>query len=118
VFIAIASGADCIKTSTGKHAHGGASLDAVAVLLQAIKKSRRTIGVKVSGGIRSAEECAQYISLQQLFNGQNSVKAELFRIGGSTVLESLLQKLGVTNPSDQARLNIVPANDPIAPNLH
>jgi deoxyribose-phosphate aldolase len=118
VFIAIASGADCIKTSTGKHVHGGASLDAVAVLLQAIKKSNRTIGVKVSGGIKSAEECAQYISLQQLFNGNNSVKPELFRIGGSIVLESLLQKLGVTVTADQERLNAVPANDPIAPQLH
>lgn len=96
-FIAIASGVDCLKTSTGRHVNGGATLEAAAVLMQAIKKSGREIGVKISGGIGDAETCAQYIALQQIYFGANSVAPKRFRIGGSRVLNSLLAKLDVDN---------------------
>lgn len=95
--IAIASGADCIKTSTGRHVHGGATLDAAAIILQAIKKSGQPIGIKISGGIRTGEECAQYMALQRSFFGWNSVQPELFRIGGSQVLDNLLIGLNINN---------------------
>ncbi len=112
--IAISSGADCIKTSTGRHAHGGASLDAVAILLQTIKKSNRSIGIKISGGIKSAEDCAQYIALQRSFFGWNSVQPHLFRIGGSSVLESLLQNLTLDS-FQRVGDNLSPANDEFSP---
>lgn len=114
VLIAISSGADCIKTSTGRHVNGGASLDAAAVLLHTIKNTGRSIGVKISGGIKSAEDCAQYIALQRSFFGWNSVQPELFRIGGSQVLESLLQNLAV-NSNPRLRDNEQPANDAFLP---
>ena len=114
VLIAIASGADCIKTSTGRHAHGGASLDAAAVLLQTIKRSGRSIGIKVSGGIKSAEDCAQYIALQRSFLGWNSVHPDLFRIGGSQVLDSLLKNLALGS-NRAIEDNLPSANDSFSP---
>ena len=108
--ITIASGADCITTSSGQHAHGGATLEAAAVLLQTIKHSGRSIGIKISGGIRTAEECAQYIALQRSFFGWNSVKPENFRIGGSSVLDSLLQNLDI-NREVVSRHHLASAND-------
>lgn len=112
--IAIASGADCVKTSTGKHVHGGATLEAAAIILQAIQKSGKQIGIKISGGIRSAEDCAQYIALQRSFFGWNSVQPELFRIGGSQVLDSLLKNLTL-NTSRAIGENQLPANDAFSP---
>ena len=112
--IAIASGADCVKTSTGRHAHGGASLDAAAILLQTIKQSGRSIGIKISGGIKTAEDCAQYIALQRSFFGWSSVQPDLFRIGGSQVLDNLLQKLTVSS-DPRVRENMLPANDAFSP---
>jgi deoxyribose-phosphate aldolase len=46
------AGADFVKTSTGFHPAGGASLDAVRTMREA---TGGRIGIKASGGIRSAE---------------------------------------------------------------
>lgn len=112
--IAIASGADCLKTSTGKHVHGGATLDAAAILLQTIKKSGQSIGIKISGGIKTGEDCAQYMALQRSFFGWSSVQPELFRIGGSQVLENLLMNLNI-NGGRRLGVNMFPANDAFSP---
>lgn len=93
--IAIASGADCLKTSTGKHPNGGASLEAVAIMLKTIQSTGRSIGIKVSGGLSTTEDCAQYIALQRSFFGWNSVRPENFRLGGSHLLQKLLETLAV-----------------------
>jgi deoxyribose-phosphate aldolase len=50
--IAVDEGADFLKTSTGMHAAGGASLDAVARLATVAASAGRGVGVKASGGIR------------------------------------------------------------------
>jgi len=47
-----AAGADLVKTSTGFHAAGGATVEAVAVMAQTVDGR---LGVKASGGIRTAE---------------------------------------------------------------
>ncbi len=93
--IAIASGADFLKTSTGCHPHGGASMEAAAILLQTIKQSQQAIGLQVSGEINGAEECAQYISLQRMFSGWGSVNPDRFSIVGHQVLNSLLLSLSL-----------------------
>lgn len=49
---AAAAGADFVKTSTGFHPAGGASRHAVALMAQTVGPQ---LGVKASGGIRSAE---------------------------------------------------------------
>lgn len=47
-----AAGASFVKTSTGFHPNGGATLDVVALMRRAVGLS---LGVKASGGIRTAE---------------------------------------------------------------
>ena len=50
--VAVDAGADFVKTSTGFHPAGGASVEAVARMRQAVGPG---IGVKASGGIRDAQ---------------------------------------------------------------
>jgi deoxyribose-phosphate aldolase len=47
---AVAAGADFVKTSTGFHPAGGASVEAVALMARTVEGK---LGVKASGGIRS-----------------------------------------------------------------
>jgi deoxyribose-phosphate aldolase len=67
--LAITCGADFVKTSTGKMP-AGASLEAVAAMLEAISSADRPIGLKPSGGIRTFEEAMQYIELADSVMGQ------------------------------------------------
>lgn len=55
---AAAAGADFVKTSTGFHPAGGASVAAVRVMRDAVGPS---VGVKASGGIRTAQFAAELI---------------------------------------------------------
>ena len=50
--VAVDAGADFLKTSTGFHPAGGASLEAVAALARVAMGAGRPVGVKASGGIR------------------------------------------------------------------
>lgn len=86
--IAISSGADCIKTSTGKHPHGGATLEAAAVMLDAIAHSRKETGIKITGGISSLEDCLTYMALKKIFSA-HSINPSNFRIGASRLLDAL-----------------------------
>lgn len=52
-------GASMVKTSTGFHPAGGASVEAVQIMRAAVPRS---IGVKASGGIRTAEFAAELIA--------------------------------------------------------
>jgi deoxyribose-phosphate aldolase len=49
---AIDGGADFLKTSTGLHPTGGATVEAVTILAAAAGGAGRPVGVKASGGIR------------------------------------------------------------------
>lgn len=86
--IAVTSGADCLKTSTGKHPHGGATLEAAAVMLDAIAHSRKTTGIKITGGISSLEDCLTYMALKKIFSA-NAISPSNFRIGSSRLLDVL-----------------------------
>lgn len=55
---AVAAGADFVKTSTGFHPAGGASAHAVALMREAVGDG---LGVKASGGIRTAEAAREMI---------------------------------------------------------
>lgn len=93
-FDALMAGADFIKTSTGKISLG-ATLDAAAIMLLVIKEVspqlQRSIGFKVSGGIRDIATAAQYIELAESIMGKNWVSPTTFRIGASRLVEELLQ---------------------------
>lgn len=55
---AVAAGADFVKTSTGFHPAGGASVHAVKLMRETVGEG---IGVKASGGIRNAETAVAMI---------------------------------------------------------
>lgn len=91
---AIQAGADFLKTSTGKVAVG-ATLEAAAVMLLAIKNARaecKSVGFKASGGIRTPEQAASYIKLAELILGENWVSSATFRFGVSGLLDALLNQ--------------------------
>jgi deoxyribose-phosphate aldolase len=56
--VAVANGADFVKTSTGFHKSGGASVHAVQLMRATVGSS---IGVKASGGIRTRESALEMI---------------------------------------------------------
>jgi deoxyribose-phosphate aldolase len=84
---ALTAGADFIKTSTGKVAEG-ATLEAAGVMLKVIKQmsSPRTLGVKVSGGIRTVEQAVEYVQLAESIMGKDWVSPKTFRIGASKIV--------------------------------
>lgn len=91
---AIAAGADFIKTSTGKIAKGGATLEASATILLVIRDFpaplNKKVGFKVSGGIKTMQQALQYIRLAEHIMGPAWVKPATFRIGSSHLVDSYL----------------------------
>ena len=87
--IAIAAGADFLKTSTGKIAHG-ASLEASAILLDQIAQAKQPVGLKISGGVRDIATAQAYIAQAAAKMGADWVQSENFRIGASSLLKELI----------------------------
>ncbi len=92
-FVAIAGGADFVKTSTGK-IDQGATLEAAAVMLLVIKHARpqlkHQVGIKFSGGIKDIEQALQYIQLTENMMGKNWVSPDTVRIGASRLVDAVL----------------------------
>jgi deoxyribose-phosphate aldolase len=93
---AIQSGADFIKTSTGK-IPVGTTLEAARIILQAIKKANHTVGFKVSGGIRTIEQAKNYIDLVKQIVGNEYFSPSHFRIGASGLLDVILEQVHAEN---------------------
>ena len=91
--IAISAGADFIKTSTGKVAVN-ATPEAAKIMLEVIKEKNPAIGFKAAGGVKNAQQAADYLALAESVLGENWVSAKTFRFGASSLLGSLLQTLG------------------------
>ena len=79
----INSGCDFLKTSTGKIATG-ATIPAATAMLSAIVDSKKSCGIKLSGGIRTIEQATDYIQLAEAILGM-TVNKHWFRIGASTI---------------------------------
>ena len=79
-----ASGADFLKTSTGKIA-AGATLSAARILLQVLQEYSGNTGLKVSGGIRSIESASAYLALAEEMMGAAWVTPVHFRVGASAL---------------------------------
>lgn len=94
--LAMYSGADFIKTSTGKE-YPGASLEAAYVMLQCIKeyhqKTSRRVGFKAAGGVRTPREAACYYTLVKEVLGQDWLTKDTFRIGASSLADNLLSAI-------------------------
>ncbi|GEN28418.1 deoxyribose-phosphate aldolase 2 [Halovibrio variabilis] len=95
--LAIEGGADFIKTSTGKVAVN-ATLEAAEIMLQAIKASGQDVGFKAAGGVKTAEDAAEYLALANHIMGPGWATPAHFRFGASSLLGNLLEALtGNTN---------------------
>jgi deoxyribose-phosphate aldolase len=90
------SGADFIKTSTGK-INVSATPEAVYVMCQAIKeyhdKTGRKIGIKVAGGVRSVDDALTYYTIIKETLGKEWLYTEFFRIGASSLANNILSDL-------------------------
>lgn len=90
--LALYSGADFLKTSTGKE-YPGASLEAAYIMCRVLREySERhgeRHGIKLSGGIRSAEEAVKYYCIVKAVLGDEWLCPELMRIGASSLVDSL-----------------------------
>ena len=90
------SGADFIKTSTGK-IYKGASLEAAYVMCQCIKEyyemTGTKVGFKAAGGVRTTEEALQYYTLVKEILGEEWLNADLFRLGASSLANAVLSSL-------------------------
>ncbi len=93
--IAIDAGADFIKTSTGKVAVN-ATLHSAEVMLTVLREKGvgEHVGFKPAGGVRSAQDAADYLQLADSIMGEGWADARHFRFGASGLLGSLLTTLG------------------------
>ena len=93
--LAMAAGADFIKTSTGK-LPSAATLPVLLCMLEAIRdvhdETGRVIGMKPAGGIRTAKQAIQYLVVLHETLGLQWMTPDLFRFGASTLLNDLLMQ--------------------------
>ena len=94
--LAMAAGADFIKTSTGK-IDVSATPEAAVVMCKAIKeyhdKTGRKVGFKAAGGVRTAEDAALYYTIVKEILGEEWLNTDLFRIGASKAANNLLSAI-------------------------
>jgi deoxyribose-phosphate aldolase len=91
--LAIAAGADFLKSSTGK-LQPAATLDSARILLDMAAAASRPVGVKMAGGIRTADDAAAYLALADRVMGASWAAPQTFRFGASALLDDLLASLG------------------------
>ena len=106
--LAMAAGADFIKTSTGK-LPSAATLPVALVMLEAIRdvyeETGRMVGMKPAGGVRTAKRAIQHLVLVHETLGSDWLTPDLYRIGASSLLNDVLlqirkQKTGVYQSPD------------------
>jgi deoxyribose-phosphate aldolase len=94
--LAMAAGADFIKTSTGK-VSPAATLPVTLVMLEAIREFERAtgriVGMKPAGGIRTAKEAIQYLVVLYETLGPRWMTPERFRFGASSLLNDVLMQI-------------------------
>lgn len=94
--LAMYSGADYIKTSTGKE-KAGATPEAVYVMCQAIKEyydeTGIMIGLKPAGGINTVRDAVTYYTIVKEVLGEKWLNNEMFRLGTSRLWNTLLDEV-------------------------
>ncbi len=93
--LAMEAGADFVKSSTGKIAIG-ATPAAARSMMEAVADFRgetgKAVGVKLSGGIRTAPQALGYLALLEEVLGSAWLTPSLFRIGASSLLDDALAR--------------------------
>ena len=111
--VAIAGGADFIKTSTGKVAPA-ATLPVTLCMLEVIRdvydETGLVIGMKPAGGIRTAKQAIQYLCVLHETLGPQWLTPDLFRFGASSLLNDVLlqlrkQRTGIYRSPDEFTLD-------------
>jgi deoxyribose-phosphate aldolase len=94
--LAMAAGADFIKTSTGK-LPGAATLPVHLVMLEAIRdvfdETGRRVGMKPAGGIRASKNAIQYLVQVNETLGPDWLTPDLYRLGASSLLNDILMQI-------------------------
>ncbi|MGH8935424.1 MAG: deoxyribose-phosphate aldolase [Acidimicrobiia bacterium] len=94
--LAMAAGADFIKTSTGK-VQPAATLPVTLVMLEAIRdfhhQTGRRVGMKPAGGIRTSKDAIRYLVVLYETLGSAWMTPDLFRFGASTLLNDVLMQI-------------------------
>ena len=104
--LAMESGADFIKTSTGKIGTN-ATLPVALCMMEAARDfyrdTGRAVGIKVAGGVRAAKQAIQYLVLLHETLGAEWMTPDRFRIGASSLLNDLLMQYQKTETGRYAR---------------
>jgi deoxyribose-phosphate aldolase len=94
--LAIAGGADFVKTSTGK-VSSAATLPVALCMLEAVRdvfeETGRRVGFKAAGGIRQAKQAVQHLVLVHETLDPEWLSPELYRLGASSLLNDILMQL-------------------------
>jgi deoxyribose-phosphate aldolase len=94
--LAMAAGADFIKTSTGKISVGaelGSSLCMMEAARDFFIETGHAVGIKVAGGVRQSKQAIQHLVLLYETLGPRWMTPDLFRIGASTLLNDVLMQI-------------------------
>jgi deoxyribose-phosphate aldolase len=111
--LAIAGGADFVKTSTGK-INPAATLPVALCMLEAVRdvydQTGRRVGFKAAGGIRQSKQAIQHLVLVHETLGPDWLTPDLYRLGASSLLNDILmqlrkQKTGVYQGADYFTLD-------------
>jgi len=94
--LAMAAGADFIKTSTGK-VTPAATLPVTLVMFEAIRDFQAATGVKVgmkpAGGIRTSKDAIRYLVVLNETLGSEWMSPDWFRFGASSLLNDVLMQI-------------------------
>jgi deoxyribose-phosphate aldolase len=94
--LAMAAGADFVKTSTGKIPRAS-TLPAVLAMLEAVREFHEAtglrVGVKAAGGVGAAKDALRYLVLVHEVLGPEWLTPDLFRIGASALVNDLLMQI-------------------------
>src|ERR1700704_559611 len=94
--VAMMAGADFIKTSTGKETVN-ATLPVGLVMTRAIREYAQqtgmAVGFKPAGGIRTAKQSIEWLSLMKEELGNSWLEPHLFRFGASSMLADIERQL-------------------------
>ena len=94
--LAIAAGADFIKTSTGKISPA-ATLPVTLCMMEVVRdvhaETGRMVGIKPAGGIRVSKQAVQYLVVLYETLGREWMTPDLFRFGASSLLNDVLMQI-------------------------
>ncbi|HLJ76187.1 MAG TPA: deoxyribose-phosphate aldolase [Acidobacteriaceae bacterium] len=95
-WVAMMAGADFIKTSTGKEAVNATlpvSLTMVRAIREYAERTGMAVGFKPAGGIRTARQSLDWLSMMKDELGRSWLEPALFRFGASGMLADIERQL-------------------------